>query len=169
MSNAIQPLTEGYLYRRSAIKLHPGSRNSRSLCICVSFRYPSQAGDYISLKPIIPTRRRKISGDLPLRRHKRVVRDAERRAVFLKNWYNNSEKMGEGGLAERPLPAKAVATGASTRLSVPKRCGTPVPPAETKVWASAIDRNAFSLCEKLMRRGDLAVKETELCAVYTFH
>ena len=54
-------------------------------------------------------------------------------------------------------------------MSVPKRCGTPVPPAETEVWASAIDRNAFSLCEKLMRRGDLAVKETELCAVYTFH
>ena len=42
-------------------------------------------------------------------------------------------------------------------------------PPETEVWASAIDRNAFSLCEKLMRRGDLAVKETELCAVYTFH
>ena len=96
MSNAIQPLTEGYLYRRSAIKLHPGSRNSRSLCICVSFRYPSQAGDYISLKPIVPTRRRKISGDLPLRRHKRVVRDVERRAVFLKTGTITVRKWGRG-------------------------------------------------------------------------
>ena len=41
-------------------------------------------------------------------------------------------------------------------------------PPETEVWASAIDRNAFSLCDKLLLRGDRAVKETELCAVYTF-
>lgn len=41
-------------------------------------------------------------------------------------------------------------------------------PPETEVWASAIDRNAFSLCNKLLRRGDRAVKETELCAVYVF-
>mgnify|MGYP005751646213 FL=1 len=41
-------------------------------------------------------------------------------------------------------------------------------PPETEVWASAIDRNAFSLCNKLLRRGNRAVKETELCAVYVF-
>ena len=41
-------------------------------------------------------------------------------------------------------------------------------PPETEVWTSAIDRNAFSLCDKLLRLGDRAVKETEFCAVYTF-
>lgn len=41
-------------------------------------------------------------------------------------------------------------------------------PPETEVWTSAIDRNAFSLCDKLLRLGDGAVKETEFCAVYTF-
>lgn len=41
-------------------------------------------------------------------------------------------------------------------------------PPETEVWASAIDRNGFSLCDKLLRQGDRAVKETELCAVYRF-
>ena len=41
-------------------------------------------------------------------------------------------------------------------------------PPETEVWASAIDRGAYSLCDKLLRPGDRAVKETELCAVYTF-
>ena len=41
-------------------------------------------------------------------------------------------------------------------------------PPETEVWASAIDRTAFSLCDKLLRLGDRAVKETELCSVYTF-
>lgn len=41
-------------------------------------------------------------------------------------------------------------------------------PPDTPVWASAIDRNAYSLCEKLLRLGDRAEKETELCAVYTF-
>lgn len=41
-------------------------------------------------------------------------------------------------------------------------------PPETEVWTSAIDRNAFSLCEKLLRLGDRAVKETEFRSVYTF-
>ena len=42
-------------------------------------------------------------------------------------------------------------------------------PPETEVWASAIDRGAYSLCDKLLRPGGpAAVKETELCAVYTF-
>ena len=41
-------------------------------------------------------------------------------------------------------------------------------PPETQVWASAIDRNAFSLCDKLLRQGSRAEKETELCAVYSF-
>ena len=41
-------------------------------------------------------------------------------------------------------------------------------PPETQVWASAIDRNAFSLCDKLLRLGDRAAKETELYSVYRF-
>ena len=41
-------------------------------------------------------------------------------------------------------------------------------PPETEVWASAIDRNAFSLCDKLLRQGGRAVKETEFRLVYTF-
>ena len=41
-------------------------------------------------------------------------------------------------------------------------------PPDTPVWASAIDRNAYSICEKLLRLGDRAEKETEFCAVYTF-
>ena len=46
-------------------------------------------------------------------------------------------------------------------------CGIALPP-ETEVWASAIDRNAFSLCDKLLLRGNRAVKETELCSIYRF-
>lgn len=41
-------------------------------------------------------------------------------------------------------------------------------PPDTPVWTSAIDRNAYSICEKLLRLGDRAEKETEFCAVYTF-
>lgn len=48
------------------------------------------------------------------------------------------------------------------------RAAKAILPPETEVWTSAIDRNAFSLCDKLLRLGDRAVKETEFCAVYTF-
>lgn len=41
-------------------------------------------------------------------------------------------------------------------------------PPETPVWTSAIDRNAYSMCDKLLRLGDRAEKETELCSVYRF-
>ena len=41
-------------------------------------------------------------------------------------------------------------------------------PPETEVWASAIDRNAFSLCDRLLLWGNRAVRETEFCAVYSF-
>ena len=41
-------------------------------------------------------------------------------------------------------------------------------PPETEVWTSAIDRNAFSLCDKLLRLGNRAVKETEFRSIYTF-
>ena len=41
-------------------------------------------------------------------------------------------------------------------------------PPETPVWTSAIDRNAYSMCDKLLRLGDRAEKETEFCSVYTF-
>lgn len=41
-------------------------------------------------------------------------------------------------------------------------------PPETEVWTSAIDRNAFSLCEKLLRLGSQSTKETEFCSVYHF-
>lgn len=48
------------------------------------------------------------------------------------------------------------------------RAAKAILPPETEVWTSTIDRNAFSLCDKLLRLGDRAVKETEFCAVYTF-
>ena len=48
------------------------------------------------------------------------------------------------------------------------RAAKAILPAETEVWTSAIDRNAFSLCDKLLRLGDRAVKETEFRSVYTF-
>ena len=48
------------------------------------------------------------------------------------------------------------------------RAAKAILPPETEVWASAIDRGAFSLCDKLLRLGDRAVKETEFSAVYTF-
>ena len=41
-------------------------------------------------------------------------------------------------------------------------------PPETPVWTSAIDRNAYSMCDKLLRQGDRAEKETELSCVYMF-
>lgn len=41
-------------------------------------------------------------------------------------------------------------------------------PLETEVWTSAINRNAFSLCEKLLRLGSQSMKETEFCSVYHF-
>lgn len=41
-------------------------------------------------------------------------------------------------------------------------------PPETPVWTSAIDRNAYSMCDKLLRLGDRAEKETELSCVYMF-
>ena len=41
-------------------------------------------------------------------------------------------------------------------------------PPETEVWTSAIDRNAFSLCSKLLFKGERAEKETEFRAVYSF-
>lgn len=41
-------------------------------------------------------------------------------------------------------------------------------PPETPVWTSAIDQNAYSMCDKLLRLGNRAEKETELCSVYRF-
>lgn len=41
-------------------------------------------------------------------------------------------------------------------------------PPDTPVWTSAIDRNAYSLCDKLLRLGSQARKETEFCSVYLF-
>ena len=48
------------------------------------------------------------------------------------------------------------------------RAGKALLPPEAPVWASAIDRNAYSMCDKLLRLGDRAEKETEFCSVYTF-
>ena len=41
-------------------------------------------------------------------------------------------------------------------------------PSDTQVWTSAIDRGGFSLCDKLLRQGRHAQKETEFYAVYQF-
>lgn len=41
-------------------------------------------------------------------------------------------------------------------------------PSDTQVWTSAIDRGGFSLCDKLLRQGRHAQKETEFYAIYQF-
>lgn len=41
-------------------------------------------------------------------------------------------------------------------------------PPDTPVWTSVIDRNAYSLCDKLLRLGSQTRKETEFRSVYLF-
>ena len=48
------------------------------------------------------------------------------------------------------------------------RAARAILPPDTPVWTSAIHRNAYSMCDKLLRLGDRAEKETELCSVYRF-
>ena len=57
---------------------------------------------------------------------------------------------------------------AATLIARSIRAAKELLPPETEVWTSAIDRNAFSLCDKLLRLGDRAVKETEFRSTYTF-
>ena len=66
------------------------------------------------------------------------------------------------------LPAYRGGWTASALIARSIRAAKAILPPETEVWTSAIDRNAFSLCDKLLRRGDRAVKETEFRSVYTF-
>lgn len=48
------------------------------------------------------------------------------------------------------------------------RAAKAILPPETEVWTSAVDRNAYSMCDKLLRLGDRALKETEFVSVYRF-
>lgn len=66
------------------------------------------------------------------------------------------------------LPAFRGGRTAAALLAQSIRTAKAILPPETEVWASAIDRNAFSLCDKLLLRGNRAVKETELCSIYRF-
>ena len=66
------------------------------------------------------------------------------------------------------LPAFRGGWTAAALIARSIRAAKAILPPETEVWASAIDRNAFSLCDKLLRLGDRAVKETEFRSVYTF-
>ena len=66
------------------------------------------------------------------------------------------------------LPAFRGGWTAAALITRSIRAAKAILPPETEVWASAIDRNAFSLCDKLLRLGDRAVKETEFRSVYTF-
>lgn len=66
------------------------------------------------------------------------------------------------------LPASRGGWTAAALIAHSIRAAKAVLPPQTEVWASAIDRNAFSLCDKLLRGGAHAVKETEFSSVYTF-
>ena len=48
------------------------------------------------------------------------------------------------------------------------RAARAILPPETKVWTSAISRESFSLCDKLLRLGGRAEKETEFYCIYRF-
>lgn len=48
------------------------------------------------------------------------------------------------------------------------QAGRAMLPGETRVWGSSISRGGFSLCDKLLRRGEHAEKETEFFSTYRF-
>ena len=87
----------------------------------------------------------------------------------LSGWLLMDHK-GEGchlaGLYVRPEFRGGRTTAALLAWSI--RTAKAMLPPETEVWTSTIDRGAFSLCDKLLRLGDRAVKETEFRSVYTF-
>lgn len=80
------------------------------------------------------------------------------------------DRRGEGyclaGLYVRPAFRRGRTVAALFARSL-QRARQLLPP-ETVMWASAIDRNAYSLCDKLLRQGKGAEKVTELYSVYRF-
>ena len=66
------------------------------------------------------------------------------------------------------LPAFRGSWTAAALIARSIRAAKVLAPPETTVWASAIGRDSFSLCDKLLRLGNRAMKETEFSAVYTF-
>lgn len=66
------------------------------------------------------------------------------------------------------LPAFRRGRTAAALIARSIRAAKQTLPPTTPVWTSAIDRNAYSICEKLLRLGNRAEKETELCSVYRF-
>lgn len=80
------------------------------------------------------------------------------------------DRRGEGchlaGLYVRPAFRRGRTALALLAHSI-QRARALLPP-ETAVWTSAIDRNAYSLCDKLLRQGARAEKETELYSVCRF-
>lgn len=57
---------------------------------------------------------------------------------------------------------------AAALISKSVREGMKVLPPETEIFTSAINRDSFSLCDKLFRRSNTTNKETEFLAVYQF-
>ena len=90
-------------------------------------------------------------------------------AEGLNGWFL-VDRRGEGchlaGLYVRPA-ARRGRTAAALIAHTLQRARALLPP-ETVVWTSAIDRNAYSLCDKLLRQGAQAEKETELYSVCRF-
>ena len=66
------------------------------------------------------------------------------------------------------LPAFRGGRTAVALISRSIRAGKAILPPETEVWTSAISRESFSLCDKLLRLGSRAKKETEFSCIYQF-
>lgn len=87
----------------------------------------------------------------------------------LRGWFlvdRRKEGCHLAGLYVQPA-ARRGRTAAALIAHTLQRARALLPP-ETVVWASAIDRSAYALCDKLLRQGGQAKKETELYSVYRF-
>ena len=60
-------------------------------------RFQLQMERHLLKADVFPVGFRRPQGDLPFKSRKQGERDAECKAAFLKDWYNNSKKGAKGG------------------------------------------------------------------------